>query len=122
MGFVKSDSGIIVDSTFVDMEPQGRSGTDVHSPTSGMAVFAPVIGLLGVFLLPVPTASFALGLAAVVIGLAARRQLKKDPALSGSRLSLMGVLLGGCAVLISGPGLVYGVIFMIERAIRLQLG
>lgn len=65
----------------------------------GAAVVALALGLAATLFWSVPAAGGALGLAACCAALASRARLRRDPALRGSGLSLLAMLLGGAVVL-----------------------
>lgn len=77
---------------------------------SGRAVLAFPAGLLAVFL-PAPF-GMLLGVIAMMLAGAARRELKRDDAVRGTALSVLGFLLGAGALLVPTAPLVLAYLFL----------
>lgn len=67
-------------------------------PTLGTAIGSLVAGVAALCLAWMPPLGMALGAVAVVSGLLARRELRRNDAVRGSRLSLAGFLLGSAVL------------------------
>nr|WP_255446943.1 DUF4190 domain-containing protein [Diaminobutyricimonas sp. LJ205] len=83
---------------------EGYDGRSVAAFVLGIAALAMSfsISLLGA----------VLGVAAIVVGLLSRRQLRRSTALRGSRLSLAGVILGGVAFALTAVPLLMPVAYL----------
>lgn len=59
--------------------------------TSGKAIAALVLGICAIC---VPYVGFVVGIVAIVMGIVARKELKRNPSLKGDGLALTGLILG----------------------------
>ena len=75
-----------------------------HAPprTSGLAVAALACGIAGLTLLPVLAS-----IAAVVLGIMARDELRHDPTLGGEGMATAGLVLGWIGVAFAALGLLF---------------
>ncbi|MWV48917.1 hypothetical protein GRS96_06450 [Rathayibacter sp. VKM Ac-2803] len=83
-------------------------------PYDVRAIAAAVIGAAAVFSMQVPIVAAVLAVTAIVLGLGARRRLRDDDALRGSRASFAGVVLGLGALAVGvAPSLLGGLLTLL---------
>ena len=73
---------------------------------SSLAIISLVAGILGWTLLP-----FLGSLAAIVTGHMARKEIRRNPALDGDAMAVIGLVLGWAAVILSILGILLFVLF-----------
>ncbi|MDQ4018676.1 MAG: DUF4190 domain-containing protein [Actinomycetota bacterium] len=96
------------------METDGSSqptAAAARPRTSGAAIASLVLGILGLFAIPLITS-----LAAIVLGRRAQREIAESPGLSGEGLAKAGVILGWIGVALMVAGIIIGVLFAIVSA------
>lgn len=76
--------------------------------TSGAAIASLVLGVVGLFAIPLITS-----VAAIFLGRRAQREIAENPGLSGEGLAKAGVILGWIGVVLMVAGIVIGVLFAI---------
>ena len=76
--------------------------TNIKSdPTSGMAITSLVIGILSLVLCWVPVLGLLLSIPALVFGILALVKISKTQGLGGNVISIIGIILGGLALIVS---------------------
>jgi len=79
--------------------------------TSGAAIASLVLGIVGLFVIPLITS-----IAAIFLGRRAQREIAENPGLSGEGLAKAGVVLGWIGVALMVAGIIVGVLFAILTA------
>ncbi len=96
------------------METDGSSqptAAAARPRTSGAAIASLVLGILGLFAIPLITS-----LGAIFLGRRAQREIAESPGLSGEGLAKAGVILGWIGVALMVAGIIIGVLFAIVSA------
>lgn len=94
-----------------------EAAADVR-PTLGTAIGSLVTGTAALCLAAMPLLGVPLGVVAVVSGLRARRELRQNEGVRGSRLSLAGVLLGTAALIIGAVPFLLSFLFVVLGWLR----
>ncbi|MFO1532459.1 MAG: DUF4190 domain-containing protein [Thermoplasmatota archaeon] len=68
-----------------------------HQKTSGMAIAALVLGIVGLC----PYIGIIVGLIALILGIVARKNIRQNPSMKGDGLALTGIILGAVGLAIS---------------------
>jgi hypothetical protein len=79
--------------------------------TSGAAIASLILGIVGLFAIPLITS-----IAAIFLGRRAQREIAENPGLSGEGLAKAGVVLGWIGVALMVAGIIVGVLFAILTA------
>lgn len=70
--------------------------------TSGYAIASLILGIAGFFVFPIVPSILA-----IVFGLKAREELRRDPAVGGEGLATAGIVLGWVGIALVGIGLIF---------------
>jgi hypothetical protein len=76
--------------------------------TSGYAIASLILGIAGFFVFPVVPSILA-----VVFGLKAREELRRNPALGGEGLATAGIVLGWVGIALTAIGLLFLLLFLV---------
>jgi hypothetical protein len=76
--------------------------------TSGYAIASLILGIAGFFVFPVVPSILA-----IVFGLKAREELRRNPAVGGEGLATAGIVLGWVGIALTAIGLLFLLIFLV---------
>jgi hypothetical protein len=76
--------------------------------TSGYAIASLILGIAGFFVFPVVPSILA-----IVFGLKAREELRRNPAVGGEGLATAGIVLGWVGIALTAIGLLFLLLFLV---------